>query len=141
MAEKYLKVIQNGVASFIPDNRRNRDFWTKQNAKVTRSRSSHQEIVTIMEARPEEVAFMQQSGAPSNVFQPVIQTPSEVSELKALLAKQQAQIDKLLQAQSDTGTEKEAIEDDDPEFVYMEAEEKKAKRPGRPPKINLYGEA
>jgi hypothetical protein len=132
MAEKYLKVIQNGVASFIPDNRRNRDFWTKQNAKVTRSRSSHQEIVTIMEARPEEVAFMQQSGAPSNVFQPVIQTPSEVSELKALLAKQQAQIDRLMQSQTDK--EQETIDDDDPEFVYLEAEGKKAKKPGRPPK-------
>lgn len=132
MAEKYLKVIQNGVASFIPDNRRNRDFWTKQNAKVTRSRSSHQEIVTIMEARPEEVAFMQQSGAPSNVFQPVIQTPSEVSELKALLAKQQAQIDRLMQSQTDK--EQETIDDDDPEFVDLEAEEKKAKKPGRPPK-------
>lgn len=140
MAEKYLKIIQNGVASYVPDNRRNRDFWTKQNAKVSRSRSSHQEIVTIMEARPEEVAFMQQSGSPANVFQPIVQTPSEVSELKKLLAKQQEQIDRLLKAQTEStadsneeGDEPDS-EDDEPEFLDLELEEKKAKKAGRPKK-------
>lgn len=139
MAEKYLKVIQNGVASFVPDNKRNRDFWTKQNAKVSRSRSAHQEIVTIMEARPEEVAFMQQSGSPANIFQPVIQPVSEVSELKKLLAKQQEQIDKLLAQNESKETmevkpELPAENSEDPEFVDMEAEEQKVKKPGRPPK-------
>lgn len=139
MAEKYLKVIQNGVASFVPDNKRNRDFWTKQNAKVSRSRSAHQEIVTIMEARPEEVAFMQQSGSPANIFQPVIQPVSEVSELKKLLAKQQEQIDKLLAQNERKETPEQKVKPEppaenyeEPEFVDLEAEEQKVKKPGRP---------
>lgn len=94
MAEKYLKVIQNGVSSFIPDNRRNRDFWAKQNVRVSRSRSANQETVTLFEASPDEVMFMQQSGSKHNSAP----QSAELEDLKKLVAAQQEQIAKLISA-------------------------------------------
>lgn len=69
MAEKYLKLIQNGNTTFIPDNQRNRSFWAKQNSLVARSRSAHVETVTIIPATDEEVSFMQHSDVGSVIKQ------------------------------------------------------------------------
>lgn len=95
MAEKYLQVIQNGISSYVPDNRFNRSFWAKQNAKVSRNRNAQQEVVTIREASPEEVEFMQSSGFLSNVAP--TNRSNEIDELKATVALQTAQIAALLE--------------------------------------------
>lgn len=61
MAEKYLKIIQNGTSSYVPNNQANKNFWAKQNSLVSRSQAAHKETVTILEATDDEVAFMQHS--------------------------------------------------------------------------------
>lgn len=66
MAEKYLKIIQNGAVSYVPNNQANKNFWAKQNSLVSRSHAAHKETVTIMEATDEEVAFMQHSDVGSS---------------------------------------------------------------------------
>lgn len=142
MAEKYLKIIQNGVASYVPDNRRNRDFWAKQNGKVARSRSAHQEIVTILEASPEEVEFMQQSSipakgtsVPTTVVREVVNN-SELELLKKMVDLQQEQIKSLLESkQTEEKDLNEKDSDDEPEFVDFSDEKPKGK-PGPKPKNN-----
>lgn len=101
MAEKYLKVIRDGETSYIPDNAGNRSFWTKQNARLGRGRSAAHELVTIVPATDEEVAFMTQPVADSLTANAAhtaaqISLADELKSLRAISDSQQALINKLL---------------------------------------------
>lgn len=89
MADKYLKVIQDGVTSYIPDNANNRKFWTNQNKRVAKSQYGQKEMVTILPASEEEVAHMNQQVVNSA---PVQKGPSEIEKMQTLFAQQQEQI-------------------------------------------------
>lgn len=107
MAEKYLKIIQNGNTTFIPDNQRNRSFWAKQNSLVSRSRSAHTETVTIIPATDEEVAFMQHSDVGTATKKPAstLNDNSAIFEMMNRLQKQneeQAEKLALLEAKQNT---------------------------------------
>ncbi|MCW3466500.1 hypothetical protein [Chitinophaga nivalis] len=92
MPEKYLKVIQNGNTTFIPDNQRNRSFWTKQNTLVSRSKSALSEIVTVLPASDDEVSHMQHSDVgtsmASNHTSAITQDNSAIFEFLNRLQKQ-----------------------------------------------------
>lgn len=125
MAEKYLKVIQDGVTSFIPDNSKNRTFWAKQNAKLGKSKLAQFEMVTVIPATDEEVAFMNQPVTTPTVIQPTVAT-SELEKMHAMFALQQEQI-----AQQQLLINKLLLVDTDKEKV----------KPGPKPKTNNDGEA
>lgn len=92
MADKHLKVIQDGRASFIPDTPFNRAFWAKQNAKVSGSRNAQHEMVTILPAsQDEETALRAAVVVASKASQ-----QSDYELLRKQLAEQQALINKLL---------------------------------------------
>lgn len=93
MADKHLKVIQDGRVSFIPDTPFNRAFWAKQNAKVSGSRNAQHEMVTILPASANEEAELNVV----SVSQPKASSQeSEFETLRKQLADQQALINKLL---------------------------------------------
>ena len=132
MAEKYIKVMQDGKTSYIPDNRENRNFWTKQNTRLGRSRNSAHELATILPATTEEVAFMTNPVAASS-YQPVAPS-NDLASLKDMFEKQQQQImdqqaliNKLLLG----GTPSEQ--------KYGESEQKEKGKPGPKPKTNNDG--
>lgn len=130
MAEKYLKIIQNGVESFVPDTKRTRDFWTKQNSKVVRSYAAQRETVTIVPAKDEEVAFMTNPVALSKAIEqapaaPVVDT-SKLESLEAKLAQQQELITLLLKKQNEDTSD---------------TEQKERGKPGPKPKTKDNGES
>ncbi len=101
MAEKYLKVIRDGVDSYIPDNQANRSFWAKQNARIGKGRSAAHELATILPATDEEVAFMTKPVADSLTagathIAAQISLADELKSLRAISDSQQALINKLL---------------------------------------------
>jgi hypothetical protein len=92
MAEKHLKIIQNGRSSFVPHSRQTVDFWTKYNSKVAGSNAAHKETVTIMQATAEEEAELAKLHQGNKSQQAAPAANSEVQELKAQLALQQQQM-------------------------------------------------
>lgn len=138
MAEKHLKIIQNGRASFVPYSRQTVDFWTKQNSKVAGSNAAHKETVTIMPATAEEeteLAKLHQSNKPTNVGP--IQN-NEVQELKAQLAQQQELMTMLLKQMNAAGAPQ--VLSIDP-LQSAVKEEKERGKPGPKPKTENNGEA
>lgn len=125
MAEKYLKVIQDGVTSFIPDNSKNRTFWAKQNAKLGKSKLAQFEMVTVIPATDEEVALMNQPAVSSTPVAPTV-TTTELEKMQALFAQQQEQI-----AQQQLLINKLLLGDTD----------KEKGKPGPKPKTNNDGQA
>lgn len=102
MAEKMLKIVQDGRESFIPDNQRNRSFWTKQNAKVAGSHNAQREYVTILQATPDELAELEKQNSaslPQKVIAPVAN--NELDALKQQVAQMQEMIAKLTQPAPD----------------------------------------
>lgn len=93
--EKYLKIIIDGETSYVPDNRANRQFWAKQNARIGNGRNSSQYLATILPATDEEVAHMTVVDAPSSVSQPA-NNSSEIESLRNLVLQQQELVNKLL---------------------------------------------
>jgi len=91
MAEKFLKVIQDGVTSYIPDNAKNRAFWTRQNARLGKSKLAQFEMVSVLPATDEEVAFMNQPAVSTAPVTPTV-TTTELEKMQALFAQQQEQI-------------------------------------------------
>lgn len=148
MADKYLKVIQDGVTSYIPDNANNRKFWTNQNKRVAKSQYGQKEMVTILPASEEEVAHMNQQVVNSA---PVQKGPSDIEKMQSLFAQQQQQIasqqlliNKLLLG--DTMPVNTAIppaKEDAPNAnpVSSEGDVKEKGKPGPKPKNNTDGQA
>lgn len=125
MADKYLKVIQDGVTSYIPDNANNRKFWTNQNKRVAKSQYGQKEMVTILPASEEEVAHMNQQVVNSA---PVQKGPSEIEKMQSLFAQQQEQI-----ASQQLLINKLLLGED--------TEQKEKGKPGPKPKTNTDGQA
>lgn len=101
MAENYLKLIQDGVTSYVPDNKQNRDFWARQNARLGKGRSAANELVTILKATPDEVEFMTKPVAESAAFlqkqsNPESATAEQLAKMQAMIESQQALINKFL---------------------------------------------
>lgn len=97
MAEKMLKIVQEGRESFIPDNQRNRSFWTKQNAKVAGSYNAQREFVTILPATAEEMAMLEQQNTLPTVPKITATPANEIESLKQQVAQMQEMISKLTQ--------------------------------------------
>lgn len=95
MAEKYLKIIQNGNVSFVPDARSTRQFWDAQNRLYAKSREAEKHIVTYTVAKDEEVAHL----LPQPVLQ-AVPASNEMQSLKEKIAAQQAQIEFLIKIAS-----------------------------------------
>ncbi len=133
MAEKFLKVIQDGVASYVPDNKSTRDFWAKQNARLGKNRSSAHELVTILPATDEEVAFMTKPVADSAAAATQNQNSAveKLESLRAVLDSQQALINQLLL--------KNETKPVNPPVQVEEAEDKAKGKPGPKPKTNNDG--
>ena len=129
MAEKYLKVIQDGITSYIPDNAKNRSFWAKQNAKLGKSRNAQFEMVTVVPASDEEVAFMNQPVTSSAPVTPTV-TTTELEKMQALFAQQQEQI-----ASQQLLINKLLLGD------AAETDAKEKAKPGPKPKTNNDGQA
>jgi hypothetical protein len=137
MAEKYLKVIRDGVESYIPDNTANRTFWAKQNARLGRGRSSAHELATIVQATDVEVAFMTKPVAESlaaNAAQ--VNSTDELKNMRSMLESQQTLINQLLlqnikpQDKQNPESPAEDIQDD---------QLKERSKPGPKPKIKTDG--
>jgi hypothetical protein len=145
MADKYLKVIQDGVASYIPDNGKNRTFWAKQNARLGKSKMAQFEMVTIAPATDEEVAFMNQPAITTAPAAPTV-TTTELEKMQALFAQQQEQIasqqlliNKLLLGDAPAGS---PVKEEPTVTAPATSElEKEKGKPGPKPKTNNDGEA
>lgn len=128
MADKYLKVIQDGISSFIPDNPKNRTFWAKQNARLGKSKMAQFEMVTVIPATDEEVAFMNQPTVITAPVAPTV-TTTELEKMQALFAQQQEQI-----ASQQLLINKLLLSD-------VDSEQKEKSKPGPKPKSNNDGQA
>lgn len=140
MAEKYLKVMQDGsIVGFIPDNSQNRNFWARQNARLGKGgRTAAAEMVTLVPASDEEAEHMtkpvvESAKAVSNKPQAV----SEVDQLREELRQQQALINKLFLNSNSIYENKEEGERNDGEETTSILEKKK---PGPKPKNQENGE-
>lgn len=101
MAEKYLRLMQDGITSYVPDNKQTRDFWARQNARLSKGRNSAQEMVTIERATDEEVQFMTKPVAESAAYlqklaNPETATAEQLAKMQAMIESQQALINKYL---------------------------------------------
>lgn len=105
MAEKFIKIIQDGRSSLIPDTPFNKAFWAKQNAKISGSQNASKEMVTIMPATEEEVAAMHVVVNPTD--KKASQLPDYAS-LKKQIDDQQALINQLLLGKSASESDEDA---------------------------------
>lgn len=101
MAEKYLRIMQDGVTSYVPDNRQTRSFWANYNKRVAGGRNATNEIVTWQPATDEEVAFMTKpaSETSANIQRQAnvaAATEEQLAKLQQQLLSQQELINKLL---------------------------------------------
>lgn len=133
MAEKYLKIIQNGNVSFVPDAYAKgvyvtRRFWDSQNRLYAKSREAEKHIVTYTAAKDEEVAHLFQQ--PTSVAAPA---NNEMQSLREQIAAQQVQIELLIKIASG----KQSVEEiKEPEKETKQPEEggKERQKPGPKPK-------
>jgi hypothetical protein len=99
MAQKFLKVIQDGLTSYVPDTKFAREFWAKQNARLGKNRNAQHEIATIMPASEEEVEFMTKPVAESSVsdsIKSILPSDDRLAKLQSQLESQQALINTLM---------------------------------------------
>jgi hypothetical protein len=107
MAEKMLKIVQDGRESFIPDNRFNRAFWTKHNSRVAGSYNAQREFVTILQPSQEELAELEKQSMLEVAKKPTVTTAvNELDALKQQIAQMQEIIAKLTQPGEDQPKEK-----------------------------------
>lgn len=130
MAEKWLKIVQDGRPSFVPDNSQNRKFWSRQNAKMAGSQNAQKEMATIIPASAEENEELNAMAAMSATRNAISAIPAtvELDELKRQLAQQQELINKLL------------LENKGEPVVNTGEPEKEKGKPGPKPKNNTNGE-
>ena len=122
MAEKMLKIVQDGRESFIPDNPRNRSFWTKHNSRVAGSYNAQKELVTILPATQQELAELERQSLAAISQKPVVTASnSELDTLKQQVAQMQEMIAKLTQP--------------------VEEQPKEKAKPGPKPKTDKDGES
>jgi uncharacterized protein with von Willebrand factor type A (vWA) domain len=107
MAEKMLKIVQDGRESFIPDNRFNRSFWTKHNSRVAGSYNAQRELVTILQPSQQELAELEKQNAEVLGQKPIATTSTnDLDALKQQVAQMQEMIAKLTQPTEDQPKEK-----------------------------------
>jgi|SRR6476646_1557190 len=107
MAEKMLKIVQDGRESYIPDNRFNRAFWTKHNSRVAGSYNAQRELVTILQPSQNELAELEKQTALEIGQKPVIAAANnELDTLKQQVAQMQEMIAKLTEPVEEQPKEK-----------------------------------
>jgi DNA-binding ferritin-like protein len=132
MAEKMLKIVQGGRESFIPDNQRNRQFWTKQNSKVAGSHNAQEEYVTILQATAEEVAELERQNAAAVSPKVIAPSPEKIAALSQITALEQ-QVAEMREMLAKLSQPKEPSASDD--------QQKEKAKPGPKPKTDKDGES
>lgn len=127
-----LKIIQDGRESFIPDNRQNRSFWTKQNSKVAGTHNEQKEFVTIIQASPEELAELERQNAAAVSPKVIVSSPEKIAALSQITALEQ-QVAEMREMLAKLSQPKEPSASDD--------QQKEKAKPGPKPKTDKDGES